>query len=257
VTSHRGASIIVVGAGPPGLPVAGALAQRGVHATIVEQSEQVGASWRARYDRLRLNTSRWLSHLPGLRFPLSDGRFPRRDAVAAYVERYARTFQLDIQHGERIRAVNRSSDGRWQLDTSRGVRDAQSVIIATGRDHTPVIPDWPGRQDFTGEMLHAADYRNPVRFQDRRVLVVGAGNSGAEIALDLAEGGAAEVKLAIGTPPHIVPRAIAGIPNDLFSVFMQHQPVRLVDASADVIAESSSVTSRANHVCLQVLEDRR
>lgn len=230
VTQPEEPPVVIVGAGPAGLAVAAALAQRHVTATIVERSDLIGASWHARYDRLRLNTSSWLSHLPGLRFPFADGRFPPRDAVAEYLERYAEHFQLRIQRGVQVHRIQAAPAGGWELRTSQGTRRAAFVVIATGRDHTPVIPAWPGLERFTGEIIHAANYRNPTPFAGRRTLVVGPGNSGAEIALDLAEGGAAQVQLSVRTPPHIVHRAIAGIPNDVFGVLLEHLPTPLVDA---------------------------
>lgn len=231
VTQFEGPPVvIVVGAGPGGLAIAAALARRRVTATVLERSDRVGASWHARYDRLHLNTSSWLSHLPGLRFPFSDGRFPPRAAVAAYLGRYAEHFGLRIQHGVQVQRIQAARAGGWELQTSQGPRRADIVVIATGRDHTPVTPAWPGQEGFAGEIVHAASYRNPTRFSSRRMLVVGPGNSGAEIALDLADGGAAQVMLSVRTPPHIVHRAIAGIPNDVFGLLMQRLPVGLVDA---------------------------
>jgi putative flavoprotein involved in K+ transport len=232
-------AVIVIGAGPAGLAVAAQLGQRGVAVTVLERAGQVGASWFARYDRLRLNTSSWLSHLPGLRFPISDGRFPPRDRVGSYLERYAQHFNVRVHYHVEVERIEAKSSRCWNLHTSDGCHHASTVIVATGRDHTPIIPAWPGQDCFQGEIVHAANYRNALPYLGRRMLVVGPGNSGAEIALDLLEGGAADVKLSVRTPPHIVHRAIAGIPNDIFALLMQRLPVRLVDTISNAARKAS------------------
>ena len=101
--------------------------------------------------------------------------------------------------------------------------------MATGHNHTAVLPDWPGRDAFTGELVHASGYRNPEPFAGRDVLVVGAGNTGAEIAVDLVEGGARRVRLAVRTPPNILRREVAGLPSQAVSVLVRHLPTRVVD----------------------------
>jgi len=100
--------------------------------------------------------------------------------------------------------------GRWTVRTSAGDFPAEHVVVAAGYEHTPYVPEWPGRDRFRGALLHAADYRNPEPFRDRDVLVVGPGCSGMEIAYDLAEGGAARVRLAVRTPPNILVRSPIG-----------------------------------------------
>jgi putative flavoprotein involved in K+ transport len=200
-------STVVIGAGPAGLAVAAELGRLGVQATVLEQSSALGASWRARYDRLRLNSSRWFSNLPGMRHERGGGAFPSRDQMVKYLEDYARA--LDVRVNTRVERVDRD-EGGWALRTSAGEVAAEQVIVSSGYAHTPFIPDWPGRARFTGELLHAADYRNPDAFRDRDVLVVGPGCSGMEIAYDLIEGGAGRVRLAVRTPSNILIRAPLG-----------------------------------------------
>ena len=199
--------VVVIGAGPAGLAAASELARLGLSATVLEQSSAVGASWRARYDRLRLNSSRWFSNLPGMRHERGGGAFPSRDQMVRYLDDYARS--LDVKVNTRVERVDRD-EGGWTIHTSAGEHSAGQVIVSSGYAHTPFIPDWPGRDRFGGQLLHAADYRNADAFRDRDVLVVGPGCSGMEIAYDLVEGGAGRVRLAVRTPPNILIRSPLG-----------------------------------------------
>jgi putative flavoprotein involved in K+ transport len=218
----------VIGAGPGGLATAAVLRRHGIEATILER-DSIAASWRKHYDRLHLHTVRWLSNLPGYRFSRSHGRWVSRDGVIAYLEGYARHHQLDVRTGVEVRRLDRSPDG-WTLDTSAGPIEARFVVVATGYNNTPVLPDWPGRDGFAGELIHGQDYRNPEPYRDRDVLVVGAGNTGAEIAVDLVEGGAARVRIAIRTPPHVLLREANGMPGQVGGVLLRRFPLRVADA---------------------------
>jgi putative flavoprotein involved in K+ transport len=205
--SDRGT--VVIGAGPAGLACAVELQRRGVPAMVLDQADAVGASWRARYDRLRLNSSRWFSKLPGGAYAPGTGIFPSRDEMVAYLESYAERYQLDVRLRTRVERIDRGAEG-WIVRTTRGDMEAEHVIVASGYDHTPFIPDWPGRGRFDGPLLHAAQYRNPEPFRDADVLVVGPGCSGMEIAYDLAEGGARRVRLAVRTAPNMLVRSPMG-----------------------------------------------
>jgi putative flavoprotein involved in K+ transport len=220
--------VVVIGAGPAGLAAAAMLQRAGKQVVVLERAE-VGAAWRSRYDRLHLHTVRWLSCLPGWRMPRSFGKWPPRDRVVEYLQRYAERHQLDVRTGVEVTAIERV-DGGWSVDTSTGAHAAERVVVATGYSNIPFVPDWQGA--FAGEIVHSAYYRNPRPFRGRRVLVVGAGNSGAEIAVDLVEGGAAAVLLSVRTPPTIVRRDLFGIPSQLLGIATPHLPVRVVDTLA-------------------------
>jgi len=197
--------VVVVGAGPAGLASASELRRRGFPVTVLERTEAVGASWRGRYDRLRLNSSRPFSKLPGSRYARGVGIFPTRDQMVGYLEDHAARNRLDIRFGTRVERIDRAGGG-WVLRTTGGDVAAHRVVVASGYAHTPFIPDWPGRDRYHGTLIHAAEYRNADAFLDRDVLVVGPGCSGAEIAHELATGGAARVRVAVRTPPNIIIR---------------------------------------------------
>ncbi|MDT0395436.1 MULTISPECIES: NAD(P)/FAD-dependent oxidoreductase [Streptomyces] len=223
--------VYVIGGGPGGLAVAYALRARGVRAVVLERSERVGDSWRRHYDRLHLHTTRRLSALPGLPMPRRFGRWVARDDVVRYLEKYAEHHRLEIVTGVEVSRVERTPDGTGWLLHATGGREltGAAVVVATGFNHTPRVPDWPGRDAYDGELLHASEYRNAKPFAGRDVLVVGIGNTGAEIAVDLVEGGASRVRLAVRTPPHIVRRSTAGWPAQYSGVLVRRLPVGLVD----------------------------
>ncbi|MFB7518141.1 flavin-containing monooxygenase [Streptomyces sp. NPDC056144] len=227
--------VYVIGAGPGGLAVAAALQERGVRAVVLEKSEAVGASWRSHYDRLRLHTTRRLSGLPGLRIPRAFGRWVARADVVRYLEVYAEKHELDVVTGVEVFRIEASPEG-WVLHATGGRRlTGRAVVVATGFNHTPRVPEWPGLDAYTDpaldgrDLVHASAYRNPGPYEGKDVLVVGVGNTGAEIAADLAEGGAARVRLAVRTVPHIVRRTTAGWPAQRTGILVRRLPAWLVD----------------------------
>ena len=221
--------VVVIGAGPGGLAVAAELGRRGIAAVVLERAAEPAASWRAHYDRLHLHTPRFLSHLPGLRIPATEGRWVSRDGVVRYLDRYVEHHGIDVRTGVEVTRVDRRG-GAWLVRTTAADLPAAAVVVATGHNHTADVPEWPGRAGFTGELLHAAHYRNGRPYAGREVLVVGAGNTGAEVAVDLSEHGARRVLLAVRTPPHILRRETLGVPATLGGVAMRHLPPRLADA---------------------------
>ena len=217
--------LVVIGAGSAGLATAALLRRDGLSPLVLEAGVEPGAAWRERYDRLRLHTPRLLSGLPGLRIPRRYGRWVRRDDLLEYFRDYAASQGIEVRTGVRVERI----DPGWKLSTSAGEIEAETVIVATGYNGAPFIPDWPGREAFAGELIHSSQYRNPAPFRDRDVLVVGAGNSGAEIATDVADGGASRCRLSVRTPPQIVRRATAGIPAQLIGIGIRKLPPDWVD----------------------------
>ena len=219
---------IVIGAGPGGLATAAMLRRRKVQALVLEQADRVGASWRSRYDNLHLNTVRWLSHLPGMRIARKYGRWPSRDGFVQYLEDYRRHFKVPVQFGTRVDRLDRRNS-HWRLRTSNGALNADRVVIASGHQRVPYVPDWRGRETFSGELIHSASYRSPAPYSGRDVLVVGTGDSGSGIAVDLARNGAGRVRIAVRTGPNIVIGDRFGIPAQLLGIISQPLPGRVVD----------------------------
>ncbi|WP_112470488.1 flavin-containing monooxygenase [Streptomyces triticisoli] len=236
--------VYVIGGGPGGLAAAHALRARGIRAVVLERSDRVGASWRRHYDRLHLHTTRRLSGLPGLPMPRRFGRWVSRDDVVRYLERYVEHHGLEIVTGVEVSRLERTPDGTGWLLHATGGRELTggAVVVATGYNHTPRLPDWPGRESYTdasGELLHASEYRNAKPYTGRDVLVVGVGNTGAEIAVDLVEGGASRVRLSVRTAPHIVRRSTAGWAAQYTGIAVRRLPVGLVDRLAKPLARLS------------------
>ena len=200
--------VAVVGAGPAGVAMTVSLRDQGLRPLLIDKAE-VAASWRGRYDRLKLNTGRQFSHLPNRPYPKGTPTFPSRDQVVAYFDEHAREAGIELRLGTEVNRIDRL-DGAWLLQTSTGDIVARQVVVATGQHHTPLIPQWPGADGFSGKLMHSSAYRNPARFQGNRVLVVGSGSSGMEIAHDLATGGADKVWLAVRTAPNILLRSLPG-----------------------------------------------
>ncbi|MEU2282079.1 NAD(P)/FAD-dependent oxidoreductase [Streptomyces sp. NPDC013178] len=232
--------VYVIGGGPGGLATAYALRAQGIRAVVVEKSDRIGASWRRHYDRLHLHTTRRRSALPGLGMPRRFGRWVARDDVARYLEKYAEYHELEIVTGVEVSRVERTADGTgWLLHASGGRElTGSAVVVATGYNHTPYLPDWPGREAYTGDLAHASAYRDGKPYTGRDVLVVGVGNTGAEIAVDLVESGAERVRLAVRTVPHIVRRTTAGWPAQYSGILVRRLPVGLVDRICRVLALS-------------------
>lgn len=224
--------VVVVGAGPSGVAAALSLLDRGVRPLLVDRADQVASSWRRRYDRLKLNTGRRTSHLPSRPYPKEAGIFPTRDQVVEHIERHSREDGIELQLSTELTRVDKL-EGGWRLSTTTGDIHTRQVIMATGYEHTPRIPQWPGREAFGGEVLHSAAYRNPAPFVGKRVLVVGAGSSALEIVHDVATGGATEAWLAVRTPPNIMLRALpGGFPSDYLANKLYDMPARLADPMA-------------------------
>jgi len=236
---------VVIGAGPAGLAAAAMLDKQGVEAVVLERAGDVGASWRSHYDRLHLHTVRWLSGLPGKPISRSEGPWVAREGVVRYLEDYARTFHLNVRTGISVHRVEREGEG-WLLATSEGRIRSQWVVIATGFNGEPFMPDWPGRDSYRGELIHSSKYRNAEPYRGRDVLVVGTGNSGAEICVDLVEGGAKQVVLSVRTPPNILRRDVAGFPTQALGVAIRRLPIALVDRMT-AVAQRLTVGDLSKH----------
>ena len=194
---------IVIGAGQAGLAAGYHLQRAGVSFAILEAGDQPGGSWPAYYDSLRLFSPARYSALPGRPFPGPAGRYPARDEVVAYLRDYAAHFRLPVITGVRVTEVAPAPDGFRVRAANGTVFSARAVVAATGAFHRPSLPALPGQESFGGRIIHSAAYRRPEDFAGQRVIVVGAGNSAVQIAVELADtqGGPAEVTLATRQMP--------------------------------------------------------
>jgi len=231
--------ILVVGAGPAGLAVAATLQAKGRRPLVIEKAMQVGASWRGHYERLHLHTVKSLSALPGLPFPVAAPRYVPRQGVVDYLVAYAAHARIEPCFGEEAAAIVRDADGAWRTTTRSGrAFRSRAVVVTTGANNVPVVPKIDGEETFAGTIVHSRDYRNSAPFAGHRVLVVGFGNTGAEIALDLAEHGVA-VALSVRSPVNVVLRDVLGRPTQKTSIMLARLPTALGDALARLFRDLS------------------
>ena len=222
-----GADAVIVGAGPAGLATAHAFSALSLAAVVFDKADVVGAVWRRHYDRLHLHTPRLHSGLPGLPLPRVYGRYPSRANVVEYLEAYAARLAVRPTLSTPVSTVRRSGDG-WSVDIPGETVEAPIVVIATGSADFPAKPQWAGMELFPGRILHSSEYRNSGPYRGQRVLVVGFGNSGAEIALDLAENGV-DVTLSQRSPVRVLPRDLMGVPIVQLALALRFLPPRLAD----------------------------
>lgn len=220
--------VVVIGAGPAGLAVAAVAAGAGHDPVILERADRIAPAWHRHYDRLHLHTPRSRSGLPGLAMPSGWPRYPSRGQVLEYLKDYARHFGLEPRFGAEVSGVRPAGPG-WTVTHSQGTETAAAVVLATGLAGQPHRPAWPGLEGFPGPVLHASEYRNPQGLRGERLLVVGFGNSGGEIALDLAEAGRA-VDLVVRGPVNLLPRELFGVPIVSFGLLQKLLPYRVADA---------------------------
>jgi len=227
---------VVIGAGPAGLAVSACLKRVGQPHVLIDKEPTVGASWRRHYERLHLHTAKDWSALPGMPFPRDYPTYPSRAQVVTYLERYAEAMQLEPRLGVEVARVARVGQ-RWLVETNNGgAYDARAVVVASGYNAVPERASWPGLDTFSGPVVHSCDYKNGQAFRGKRVLVVGSGNSGAEIAVDLWESGA-QVAMVFRGPVHVVPRDAFGMPAQRMTLLLSRLPSRVADKLSEPLRE--------------------
>ena len=231
-------TVVIVGGGASGLSAAGALQRRGIKAVILEEDIELGGTWARRYDRLHLHTVRGFSGLAHYSIPRRYSKYPSREEFVAYLAEYAQHFDLRVVNGCPVRKIRIDADrpSSWTAVTARGDWHSRVIVIATGQYRVPILPNWSGRETYRGDLVHSSRYRSALPYSGKRVLVVGAGNSGTEIAADLAEHGAAHVALSIRTPPPIVPRDPFGMPVQRTGILLSFLPAAVADRLARLTA---------------------
>jgi len=179
--------VVVIGGGQAGLATGYFLAQRGIRFVILDASERVGDAWRKRWDSLRLFSPAKFDALPGMPFPALPDSLPTKDEMGDYLEAYAARFQLPVRTHMRVERLSKTDDGTFLVETSQGGMYAQQVIVAMASYQGPRVPSFARELDPGIVQLHASAYKNPSQLRDGAVLLVGAGNSGAEIAMELSK----------------------------------------------------------------------
>jgi putative flavoprotein involved in K+ transport len=175
---------VIIGGGQAGLAVAYQLKRRGLPFLILDAHERIGDAWRQRWDSLRLFTPAKYDGLPGMRYPAPGWSFPTKDEMGDYLEAYAERFELPARTGVKVDRVSQDGD-RYVVEADELRLEADRVIVASGAHHIPKTPEFAGDLDARVVQLHSSEYRSPAQLRAGRVLVVGAGNSGAEIAFEL------------------------------------------------------------------------
>jgi len=203
--------VVVIGGGQAGLAVAWHLARRGLRFVVLEVADQLGDTWRTRWDSLRLFSPAQYDALPGMAFPAPADTYPGKEAVADFLRDYAIAFDLPVRLGSPVEALNRAGD-EFEIHTGNEVLHARHVVVATGPFQVPFIPPVAGGFDASVTQIHSAGYRNPELIPPGPALVVGAGNSGLQIAEELAA--TRQVDVSVGEKVPMVPQRLLG--RDLF-----------------------------------------
>jgi putative flavoprotein involved in K+ transport len=209
--SDQALDVVVVGGSQAGLAMAWHLAQQGLRFVVLEAGPEVGHVWRSRWDSLKLFTPAQYDALPGMAFPAPADTYPTKDPVADYLQAYAAAFQLPVRLNARVTRLSQTDEG-FEVRTAQDAFRARQVVVATGPFQVPFVPPMASKLDPSVTQLHSADYRNPQQLPDGRVLVVGGGNSGFQIAEELAA--SRTVDLSIATTYPMLPQRLAG--RDLF-----------------------------------------
>jgi len=221
-------SICIIGAGPAGLAIAGRLSHLGWSDYVILESEHaVGSSWRRHYDRLHLHTVKQWSHLPHLPFPKDYPLYVSKQQLVDYLESYQQHFDLQLQYGVSAHLIKKQGD-QWLVKTDKEDYLVDHAVIATGVNKVPRVPQWPGQESFRGNIVHTKYYKNPKPYLNKKVLVVGMGNTGAEVALDLSEHGV-KTYVSVRSPIAIVPRDLNGRPVQVTAKMLAKIPFGLGD----------------------------
>jgi cation diffusion facilitator CzcD-associated flavoprotein CzcO len=217
--------VLVIGAGPAGIASAYALKQRNISYKVIDKASIISATWAGLYPSLRLNTTRFFSHLPGKRFPWRWGIFPTGRQYHQYLADYAKREGLSIELGVEVERICPEDDG-WRVMTNRGSAWYPAVISATGRFNQPYAPEFPGMHEFQGRLLHARDYVDPTQFTNQRVMVVGNGPSGLDIAVEIGAQNAPDhpALLSMRTGVVLRPRYPLGLPKHLWTILADALP---------------------------------
>ncbi len=216
--------VLVVGAGSAGLATSWHLKAQGLEHRVLEQGGSIGYRWTRVYDSLKLHTGKHMSGLPGMPLSRTTPLFPPRADFLRYLHDYAERFDVPAELNTRVESAEHQGDS-WRLATNRGVMLSKHLVIATGIMSNPYVPPIVCMDLYQGDLLHTAQYRSPERFLSRRVLVVGVGNSGADVAAELGRAGC-QISISVRSGAHVVPLTTLGIPVQYYARAMERLPKR-------------------------------
>lgn len=226
--------VVIIGAGSAGLALAYQLKKRGIFPRIIDAAPQVAASWRSRHAQLTLNTHKSISNIPGLKLPKSYPAYPTRDQYVAYMENYVEFLGLPIEWNTVAQSLRQTAAGHWQVKTSNGMIESKQVVLCTGSDRVPHLPNWPGREKFQGSLIHAGAFRHAEDYRDQSVLLVGAGNSGVDIGNYLAKESLKPSWFSIRNSNWIAPKFLLGPIQPLFSR-LNFLPLSVIDVAIGLL----------------------
>jgi thioredoxin reductase len=250
---------LVIGGGPAGLATSQQLSRRGIPHRVLERGDVPGYTWANLYDSLTLHTGKHMSSLPGRRFPRNTPLFVPRATFWEYLQDYARRFGLPVETGCQVSGARYEND-TWRVGYDGHEVEARTLVVATGIVANPRRPAFEGLDRYRGRVLHSVEYRRPEPFAGRRVLVVGVGNSGAEIGSEIARAATgASVTLAVRSGANVVPLTLLGLPIQYVSYWVRKLPrraqERLVAGVAKVteLRRGPSVLPRPAHSALDAI----
>lgn len=212
--------VLIIGAGPAGLSSGYYLQRTGIAYEIVDRADHIGSTWAHLYPSLRLNTASFVSHMPGQRIPLRYGLLPTGKQYYAYLQAWSRRHPLNLCLSVEVRRVA-PEHGGWCVETDQGSTHYRAVILATGRYSKPFIPAIPGMDTFGGDVLHAHDFTSAAHLAGKRILVVGSGPSGADIAVALTEVSPGNILFSIRSDMVIARRNPYGLNDTIWKILLR------------------------------------
>lgn len=218
---------LIIGAGPAGLAVAGRLTKMNLPFMLLEKSDRIGNSWYSHYDRLSLHTAKEHSNLPHLPFPDDYPEYVPRLTLINYWRNYAKELGITPILNQEVKRIYRNGKA-WVTETTTDIFHSERVVVATGYNRVPFFPTWTGQEKFKGTFIHSKDYRNAQPFVGKKVLIIGIGNTGAELALDLHEGGAFP-SIAVRSPVNFIRRDVGGRPAQKTAILLGKLPSFMYD----------------------------
>ncbi|CAI8614439.1 unnamed protein product [Vicia faba] len=222
---------VIIGAGPSGLATAACLREQGVPFIVLERADCIASLWQRRtYDRLKLHLPKQFCQLPNLPFPDDFPEYPSKKQFINYLETYANKFEINPQFNECVQSAKYDeTSGLWRVKTNEVEYICRWLVVATGENAECVTPEIEGLSEFKGEVVHACDYKSGQNFKGKKVLVVGCGNSGMELSLDLSNHHALP-SMVVRSSVHVLPREIFGISTfELAVMMLKWLPLWIVD----------------------------